>query len=229
MKFRNRNSKITSHKRISVAIIVALITFVGVLSAAIINFLGTKYQTDTPIKATQVAEATATQLAGEIDAGVDHISIVLPGAHESPSSGGVYPDSDVYRENFEKLATRIQIPAINVDASIVQGDGWEELKKGVGQKLGTSYPGDNGLIVLSAYNDIFGEIFRYLEQLQEGDEIIIHTRTSQYSYFVKKHKIVPSPNLVLSIDPNVSELLLTSQHPYLQDDSWIVVYAYLGD
>jgi sortase A len=37
-------------------------------------------------------------------------------------------------------AVRIQIPAINVDAPVIQGEGWEQLKKGVGQHAGHTQP-----------------------------------------------------------------------------------------
>ena len=47
-------------------------------------------------------------------------------------------------------ANRIQIPAIGIDAPIVQGDGWETLKKGVGQHIGSADPGEKGNVVLSA-------------------------------------------------------------------------------
>ena len=81
-------------------------------------------------------------------------------------------------------ALRIVIPAINVDSQVVQGDGWEQLKKGVGQHLGTADPGRNGNMVLSAHDDIFGEIFRHLDKLQPGDEVQIYTASQIYTYVV---------------------------------------------
>ncbi len=69
-------------------------------------------------------------------------------------------------------AIRIQIPAIKVDAPVVQGDGWDQLRKGVGQHVTSSIPGKNGNVILSAHNDVFGEIFRDLDKLKTGDQII---------------------------------------------------------
>jgi sortase A len=57
-------------------------------------------------------------------------------------------------------AAWIRIPAISVDHPIVQGDDWESLKHGVGQRLGSANPPENVNLVLSAHNDIFGQIFR---------------------------------------------------------------------
>lgn len=105
------------------------------------------------------------------------VAIVLPSGHTPPTSpGGAQPNEAEIPEHLRPLvqslaniavptpgpqqAIRIQIPALGVDAPIVQGDGWEQLKKGVGQHVGTANPGENGNVVLSAHNDIFGEIFR---------------------------------------------------------------------
>lgn len=115
-------------------------------------------------------------------------AIVLPSGHHPPTDpGGARPREEEIPAHLRPLAlnapsiptptpapqhaTRIQIPAIRVDAPVVQGDGWEQLKKGVAQHLGTVDPGENGNIVLSGHNDIFGEVFRDLDRLKPGDEI----------------------------------------------------------
>ena len=115
--------------------------------------------------------------------------LVLPCGHTPPDNqGNTRPNESEIPENYRylmltpqvistlpattKQAVRIQIPAIHVDAPIVQGDSWEQLKKGVGQRIGSVYPGDLGNIVLCAYNDIYGEIFRYLDQLKRGMKLL---------------------------------------------------------
>ena len=185
------------------------------------------------IEATRTAEANATQavyMAATVTAAANQnlekveLSILLPGGHTPPNSiGNVIPLPD------KKLAIRIQIPSLNVDAPVVQGDGWEELKKGVGQKLGSSNPGEKGIIILSAYNDIYGELFRYLDRLQPGDKIVLFNSESAYSYSFVRHEVVSSQNPKLVFDPNESNLVLTSQYPYLQDNEWIIVYATLDN
>ncbi len=119
-------------------------------------------------------------------------AVILPSGHTPPNSpGGVQPNEAEIPEHLRPLvqsladlpihtpgpeqAVRIQIPAIRVDAPIVQGDGWEQLKKGVGQHIGSANPGEASNVVLSAHNDVFGEIFKDLEKLQPGDVITIYT------------------------------------------------------
>jgi len=122
---------------------------------------------------------------------------------------------------------RLQVPALGVDAPVVQGDGWEQLKKGAGQHIGTPDPGENGNIVLSAHDDIFGEIFRNLDRLKPGDVIILYTNQRQYTYVVTGTQIVePTRVEVMAPTPN-STVTLISCYPYLIDNQRIIVSAVL--
>ncbi|MFN2198828.1 MAG: sortase, partial [Anaerolineales bacterium] len=124
-------------------------------------------------------------------------------------------------------AIQIQIPGINIDAPVVQGDGWEQLKKGVGQHIGTANPGQKGNLVVSAHNDIFGEIFRDLDQLKPGDQVTLFTSQRAYTYVITGSKIV-EPNQVDVMAPTRdATLTLISCYPYLVDDQRIVVTARL--
>ncbi len=170
-------------------------------------------------------------------------AVVLPSGHTPPIEGLAQPNESEIPEHLRPLvqslanlpiptpgpeqARRIQIPAIGVDASIVQGDGWEQLKKGVGQYIGSSDPGANGNLVLSAHNDIFGEIFRHLDQLKPGDEIVIHTQQRVYTYVIYNTDIV-EPTQVEFLDATPKPVVtLISCFPYLVDDQRIVVQAQL--
>lgn len=171
-------------------------------------------------------------------------AVVLPSGHTPPNAenGAQFNDAEI-PEHLRPLAQtiasiaaptaspaqgiRIQIPAINVDAPIVQGDSWEQLKKGVGQHIGTPNPGENGNLVLSAHNDIFGEIFRELDKLQPGDVVILYTAQRQYNYVVTGTQIVePTRVEVMAPTPNPTVTLI-SCYPYLIDNQRIVVSAVL--
>ncbi len=118
---------------------------------------------------------------------------------------------------------RIRIPAIEVDAPIVQGDDTEQLKKGVAQHLGTPNPGQNGNLVLSAHNDAFGEIFRYLDRLRPGDEVTIYTSQHEYTYIITGTQFV-APTRVEVMDQTAQPTLtLISCYPYLIDNQRIIV------
>jgi sortase A len=169
---------------------------------------------------------------------------VLPSGHTPPDSpGGTRFNEAEIPEHLRPLvqslynvplptpgpeqAVRIQVPAISVDAPIVQGDGWEQLKKGVGQHLGTSNPGERGNLVLSAHNDIFGEIFRDLDRLRPGDLVIVHTNQRAYTYIVVDTRLVePTAVEVMDHTPQPTATLI-SCYPYLKDNQRIVVIARL--
>jgi sortase A len=120
---------------------------------------------------------------------------------------------------------RIEIPNIGVDAPIIEGDDWEVLKKGVGHHIGSANPGERGNCVLSAHNDIYGEIFRRLPELSVGDEIRVHTETQVYDYVVEQTRIV-EPTETGVLDPTSSPVLtLISCYPYGVDTHRIVVIA----
>jgi sortase A len=171
-------------------------------------------------------------------------AVVLPEGHTPPNApGGAQPNEAEIPEFLRPLvqsladlpvptpgsqqAVRIQIPAINVDAPVVLGDGWEQLKLGVAQHAGTPNPGENGNLVLSGHNDVFGEVFRYLERLMPGDVVIVFTFQRQYTYVITGTQIV-QPTQVEVMDPTLNPTLtLISCHPYLVDNHRIVASAVL--
>jgi len=169
-------------------------------------------------------------------------AVVLPSGHTPPNSaGGSQPNDSEIPASLLPLvqslpapviptqgpnqALRLVIPAINVDSQVVQGDGWEQLKKGVGQHIGSSDPGRNGNMVLSAHDDIFGEIFKNLDKLQPGDELQIYTASQIYTYVITAARLVaPTDVSVMNATGHPSATLI-SCYPYLVDKQRIVVLA----
>jgi sortase A len=124
-------------------------------------------------------------------------------------------------------ATRIVISAIDVDAPVIQGDGWEELKQGVGHHPGSAQPGEAGNVVLSGHNDIFGQVFRHLEKLEPGDEITLYAGDQPYYYeVVDKQAVDPTEVEVMDATAEPTLTLITC-HPYLVDTQRLVVFAQL--
>ena len=171
-------------------------------------------------------------------------AVVLPSGHTPPNSpGGARFNEAEIPEHLRPLvqslfnaplptpspaqAIRIQVPALHIDAPIVQGDGWEQLKKGVGQHLGTGNPGERANLVFSAHNDIFGEIFRDLERLNPGDLVILYTNQRSYTYIVVDTKIVMPTAVEVMDNTTQASVTLISCYPYMKDTQRIVVIARL--
>lgn len=172
-------------------------------------------------------------------------AVVLPSGHTPPTSpGGAQPNEAEIPENLRPFveslpvvglptpgpeqARSIHIPALwTSPAPVVQGDGWEQLKRGVGQHLGTANPGVSGNLVLSAHNDIFGELFRDLDQLKPGDEIRLSTASRDFVYRVTGTEIVGPTDVEVMESTSRPTVTLISCYPYLVDNKRIVVFAEL--
>ncbi len=172
------------------------------------------------------------------------VAMVLPSGHIPPNApGGARFNQAEIPEHLRPLVQswysapvptpspeqpiRIQIPALDIDAPIVQGDGWEQLKKGVGHHFGSANPGEADNVVLSAHNDIFGEIFRDLDRLRPGDLVILFTNQRSYTYIVVNTKIVEPTAVEVLAPTNQAQVSLISCYPYLKDTQRIVVTARL--
>lgn len=204
----------------------ALLGLVVILAVSALNL---KSMNDEYAQASLLPTATPTPLAGG----------VLPGGHEPPAEAGSVP---AHLRNLvegeappavaiptpgPEAPTRIAIPAINVDALIVKGDTPEQLKLGVGHQIGSANPGERGNMVLSAHDDIYGEIFRHLHELELGDEVIVYAGEQPYRYLVTAKQIVePTQVSVLAATTKPVATLITC-YPYMVDTHRVVVVAEL--
>ena len=172
-------------------------------------------------------------------------AVVLPGGHTAPDAVGnaVFNESEI-PEHLRGLVSvrstpvipvdsssgriiRIGIPAINVDAPVVKGDDCEALKTGVGLNAESGLPGKPGNVILSGHNDIFGQVFRELDRLKAGDEVLILTEKNAYTYVVTGTQIVQPSQVEVMRQTEDSTLTLISCYPYLVDTQRIVVSAAL--
>jgi len=164
--------------------------------------------------------------------------VILPGGHTPPDSpGGPAPDEiPAHLRDLVSAITplpvptpgpehaiRIQIPAIGVDAPVVEGDDWESLKQGAGHHIGSANPGESGNCVISAHNDIFAQIFRDLPDLDLGDEIFVHTASQVYRYVVTQKRIIEPTEVSVMYPTSSPVLTLISCYPYGIDTHRIVV------
>ncbi len=171
-------------------------------------------------------------------------AVVLPSGHTPPNSlGGSRPNTEEIPEHLQPVvqsfaevpiptqgpeqAIRLQIPALGKDVPVVEGDGWDQLKKGVGHHIGSANPGEEGNVVLSAHNDIHGEIFRDLDKLKKGDKVILFTEKNDYVYVVTGTHIVNPTQVEFLEQTSEPTATLISCYPYMVDNKRIVVQAKL--
>jgi sortase A len=140
-------------------------------------------------------------------------------------------------------ATRLSIPAIGLNTSVVesypiqQRDGsfiWDPANYAAGHYNSSGNPGGGRNIVFNGHNNIAGEVFRDLNKLVPGDEIILLTDAGEFHYQVQQKVIIPyvgneaEANLQIGAlsAPQSSEMVtLISCWPYYTFTSRIVVVA----
>ncbi len=168
--------------------------------------------------------------------------VVLPGGHTPPDSPGGPAPAEIpahLRGLVEAItplpmptpgpeqAVRIQIPGIGVDAPVIEGDDWEPLKQGAGHHIGSANPGESGNCIISAHNDIFGEIFRDLPELDLDDAVFVHTASQVYRYVVTQKRFIEPTDVSVMYPTSSPVLTLISCYPYGIDSHRIVVTAEL--
>lgn len=99
--------------------------------------------------------------------------------------------------------THIVIPKIGVDSEVVEV-GWTVEKRdeqvlsmwnvadyAAGFHRGSAYPGNIGNTVISGHHNIKGEVFRYVADLERGDEVTLYVGEVPYKYAVEEKFILP--------------------------------------
>jgi len=178
-------------------------------------------------------------------------NVVLPTGHTPPNQvgGGQFNFDEIPTQMRSLVANQVflppdiqrpaptdetplvlRIPKINVDHSIVQGVDWEALKLGIGQvQNGATPKSPNGNVVLAAHNDIYGELFRYLDQLEPGDQFQIQTKSNLYTYTITGWDIYEPTDVHVMEPRDKPGATLISCYPYQVSNQRIVVFADLDE
>jgi sortase A len=216
----------------------------GVEVVALVGFLYVIYLLVMAIQVTNAGPEAATGPAPTATALID--VVLLPSGHQPPSvaGGDTAPgEAGGVPEHLQNIVARttplpvptagpeqprgIEITAIGVRAQVVEGDGWEQLKKGAGHHPGTANPGQKGNLVLSGHNDVFGQVFKDLDKLKPGDTIVVSTATQRYTYVVAATRIVAPTEVSVMLPTREASITLISCYPYLIDTQRIVVVGTL--
>lgn len=141
---------------------------------------------------------------------------------------------------------RIVIPSIKLDAPVVP-IGWQVEEQG-GQKVSvwdspdyaagwhetSAYPGNPGNVVLNGHNNIRGEVFRYLIDLEPEALVLLYVGDTVYHYFVSEKHLLKergeSPEVryqnALWIAPTKDErLTLVTCWPYTSNTHRLIIVA----
>ena len=84
----------------------------------------------------------------------------------------------------------LEIPKINVNSAILEGTDDSALKYTVGHYPGLGEVGKGNYVLLGHRNYVYGHFFRDLDQLIEGDEVLITKDGEKYTYMVYESFVV---------------------------------------
>ncbi len=89
----------------------------------------------------------------------------------------------------------IDTPVVPVAWTVVEQNGlefsvWSVAEYAAGWHQTSALPGQAGNTVMSGHHNIKGEVFRYLVDVQEGDEVDLYVGDTVYPYFVEQKLIL---------------------------------------
>ncbi len=124
---------------------------------------------------------------------------------------------------------RIELPRIGVDKIVVAGVEKDDLKKGPGHYPETPLPGQLGNSAIAGHRTTYGQPFFDVDQMENGDEIIVTTLAGRFVYRVTGQQIVtPSDyQVITTTDPTIATLTLTSCEPKYSARLRIIITAEL--
>jgi sortase A len=151
----------------------------------------------------------------------------VPPALQSQIAAQVYLPLDAARPPVtDDTPLRINIPALGIDQTIVQGVDWNALQQGVGMLINGANPrNETDNVVLAAHNDIYGQIFRHLDDLEPGDQFEMQTQAGIYTYVVREIQIVQPDDVHVMESQGSPMVTLISCYPYQVNTQRIVVVA----
>ncbi|NNE11103.1 MAG: class E sortase [Ilumatobacter sp.] len=122
----------------------------------------------------------------------------------------------------------IAIPKLGVDMTMYEGVRLSTLEYGPGHWPGTAMPGQQGNVVVGGHRTSSHRVFRDVDQLASGDEIIFRDDGQEYVYRVDRVEIV-EPTAVWIVDPTeTATATLFACHPPGSTAQRIVVFADLA-
>lgn len=123
------------------------------------------------------------------------------------SNESLYQTRPVTGEEFANLT----IPILDISLPIYEGTTEDDLKKGVGHYKDSVLPGENDNAILSGHRDT---VFRNLDKLEKGDQLIVTTNNHTFKYQIQKIRIVDKDDKTVIVPKPRATLTLTTCYPF---------------
>lgn len=146
-----------------------------------------------------------------------------------PDETPIAPPADEYAQEPVIEVGSIVIPKLEVDMTMYEGIRLTTLDNGPGHWPGSALPGQSGNVVVGGHRTSSHKVFRNVDQLVAGDEIIFRGEAGEHTYHVNRVEVV-DPTAIWIVDPTeTATATLFACHPPGSTAQRIVVFADLAD
>jgi sortase A len=137
----------------------------------------------------------------------------------------VAPPAEDAKEPLQTLG-EISIPKLKLDDKLYEGVALSTLDNGPGHWPGTAMPGQAGNVVVAGHRVSHSKPFRYIDQLQAGDEVDFTVNGATYTYVVTSHEIVdPTAIRIVDQTPEPTATLFACHPPGSTAERYVVHLA----
>ncbi|WAH36764.1 class D sortase [Alicyclobacillus dauci] len=130
------------------------------------------------------------------------------------------PVENIPTPKLDGLVGKLHIPALALDAPVVEGTDDKEINVAVGHLATSVMPGEKGTSVLAAHNATW---FRHINQLSKGDVITMETKSGTFLFKVSQAKIMHTGDPIY----NTSNPSIVLESCYPLDALYLTPYRYL--
>lgn len=189
----------------------------GVPSSAEVSTVDTSI--DTTVAST--ASAPTTIAAVPLSAPAPASTVVMTEAAARPTTTTTVPDDDPSigggsassGGSGASTGTRIEIPKIGLSQTLHEGVALSVLDLGLGHWPGTAMPGQNGNMVIAGHRMSHGHVFRDLDLLVPGDQLIATSGGTTHTYEVTGTQIVNPDAIWITNATSNATATLFACHP----------------
>ncbi len=126
----------------------------------------------------------------------------------------------------QKLPFKISVPEIDMEWMVNEGTDSKTLKQGPGFFTGSAFPGETGTCVVAGHRTTYGAPFSRLDELEEGDEIIIETTgNEEFTYIVTGQEAVLPTDLSVLENTDYPSLVLSTCTPRYFATRRLIIFA----
>jgi sortase A len=178
-----------------------------------------------PILRTTLPPATTTTAATLATTTIPITAAATTAAPATTLPTPVAPPAEDAKEALQDLG-HIEIPKLGIADDLYEGIALSTLDRGPGHWPGTAMPGQAGNVVVAGHRTSHSRPFRYIDELEAGDQVTFTVDGAVYNYVVTGHEIVdPTAIRIVDQTPEPTATLFACHPPGSVAERYVVHLA----